>query len=280
VKGVDLYINVISVGEEIGDIRNAFRNVLDHLEFRANLLKEVRSAIAYPLFLVLMSVVTVLFVCGFILPKFAKIFSPQELAKLPAISKFTITTGKFINSHFPSLVMVLITAVALIVYTLTLPGMTTRLRQWAYSLPMISKFMLLSDLSNLFSSLASMLDGGVDISRALRLSTRVVGSRRLVALLEETNAEIKKGNRISRVWGGHDIIPEDVVSLVVVGENSARMGEIFSSLGRRYLEKFKVLIARVLSLLEPIIIVLLGFFIALIVVSIMLSVISLGDVTL
>ena len=280
VQGIDLYINIISVGEEIGDIKNSFKNVLEHLEFRATLLKEVRSAISYPFFLVLMSMVTVFFVCGFILPKFAKIFSPQELKKLPPISKFTITTGKFLNSHMPIITMVLITTIALSIYIFTLPGVVTRIKQWAYSFPVINKFLMLSDLSNLFSSLASMLEGGVDISRTLRLSTRVVGSKRLATLLEETNTEIKKGNRISRVWGGYDIFPEDVVSLVVVGENSARMGEVFASLGRRYLDKFKVSVARVLTLLEPAIIVILGFFIAFIVVSIMLSVISLGDVTL
>jgi general secretion pathway protein F len=125
-----------------------------------------------------------------------------------------------------------------------------------------------------------MLGGGVDVSRALKLSSSVVGSQKLISLLSETNDEIRKGNRISQVWSSNDLIPEDAVSLVVVGESSARLGEIFDTLGKRYLDNFKTGIARSLSLLEPLIIVFVGIFIALVVISIMLSVVSLGDVAL
>jgi general secretion pathway protein F len=144
----------------------------------------------------------------------------------------------------------------------------------------VGNFIILSALANLFSSLGSMLGGGVDLSRALRLSSAVVGSHLLANLIAETNDEVRKGHRISQVWSCNDLIPEDVVSLVVVGENTARMGEIFDTLGKRYLENFKTGIARALSLLEPLIIIVVGFFIALIVISIMLSVVSLGDVAL
>ncbi|GAM08230.1 type IV pilus assembly protein TapC [Geobacter sp. OR-1] len=278
--GGELYINILAVGEEIGDLKNAFKNLLEYLEFKFSLIKEIKSAISYPLFLVAMSMVTVVIVCGFILPRFAKIFTAAELAKLPAISKLTIGYGKFLNAHFPLITLVGVAVIGVIIWLASTPAFVKRFKKWAYTLPLVGDYMLLSDLANLFSSLGSMLGGGVDVSRALKLSAAVVGSEKLINLLSETNDEVRKGHRISQVWSSNDMMPEDAVSLVVVGENSARMGEIFETLGKRYLDNFKTGIARALGLLEPLIIVFVGFFIALVVISIMLSVVSLGDVAL
>lgn len=279
-RGGELYINILAVGEEVGDLKSAFKNLLEYLEFKFSLIKEIKSAISYPLFLIAMSMVTVVIVCGFILPRFAKIFTADELKKLPTISKLTIGYGKFLNAHFPVITLIAVSVVCVIVWLAATPAFTARFKKWAYTLPVVGDYMLLSDLANLFSSLGSMLGGGVDLSRALKLSAAVVGSGKLINLLTETNEEVRKGNRISQIWSCNDMIPEDAVSLVVVGESSARMGEIFDTLGKRYLDNFKTGIARVLGLLEPLIIVLVGLFIALIVISIMLSVVSLGDVTL
>lgn len=278
--GGELYINVLAVGEEIGDLKSAFKNLLDYLEFKFSLLKEIKSAISYPLFLIGMSMVTVVIVCGFILPRFAKIFTADELKKLPTISKITIGYGKFLNDHFSLITLIAVISLGLIVWLATTPAFVARFKKWSYSIPFVGSFMILSDLANLFSSLGSMLGGGVDVSRALKLSAAVVGSQQLTNLLAETNEEVRKGNRISQVWSCNDLIPEDAVSLVVVGESSARMGEIFETLGKRYLDSFKTDISRLLGYLEPLIIVCVGFFIALIVISIMLSVVSLGDVAL
>ena len=279
-SGAELYINILAVGEEIGNLKSAFRNLLDYLEFKSSLYKEIKSAISYPLFLVAMSLVTVVIVCGFILPRFAKIFTPDEIKKLPTLSKLTIGYGQVLNAHFPLVILIAVLTIATIVWLATTPAFVAGFKRWAYTLPLVGNFMILSDLANLFSSLGSMLGGGVDVSRALKLSSAVVGSPELMNLLSETNDEVRKGNRISQVWSSNALIPEDAVSLVVVGENSARMGEIFETLGRRYLDNFKTDIARVLGLLEPLIIVIVGFFIALVVISIMLSVISLGDAAL
>ena len=278
--GSDLYINILAVGEEIGDLKSAFKNLLEYLDFKFSLFKEIKSAVSYPLFLIAMSCVTVVVVCGFILPRFARIFTAEEMKKLPAISKVTIGSGKFLNDHFPLISLVTLLSIATAVWLATTPAFVVRFKKWAYTLPLVGQFMLQSDLANLFSSLGSMLSGGVDVSRALKLSSAVVGSRKLISLLDETNQEVRRGNRISQVWSSNDLIPEDAVSLVVVGENSARMGEIFATLGKRYLDNFKTDIARALGLLEPLIIVFVGFFIALVVISIMLSVVSLGDVAL
>ena len=95
----------------------------------------------------------------------------------------------------------------------------------------------------------------------------------------QTAENVKRGIKISDTWSKYSIIPDDVVSLVAVGESSATLGEVFSKLGEKHLEDFKVKISRAMVFLEPAMIVMLGVFIGLIVVSIMLAVLSLTNVS-
>ncbi len=274
----DFYINIISVGEEIGNTVKALETVIEDLEFKRNLTGEIKSALAYPSFLLVVSILTVFFVSGFILPKFSEIFTDKEIEKLPEISKLTLSFGKFLNQNFDLFFTGFLAVLAGIVFALSSLNLRNKLKSIFYRLPYFKDIALKVEFSYVLSSLGTMLNGGVEISRAIRLSSRVTGHSQLKKILEETYEDIKKGHRISQIWRKYEIIPEDVISLTVVGESSARLGEIFEKLGKKYMESFKTDVSKLLVFLEPAIIVFLGVFIAFIVVSIMLAVVSVSDI--
>ncbi len=274
----EFYINIISVGEEIGDLHSAFKDILEDLNFRENLKKEIKSATAYPAFLLIVSILTVFFVSGFILPKFSDIFTEKELEKLPAISKITLDFGKFVNEHIDVILIGLFITFGLLIYMFSSGFFSKNLSKIIYSIPLVKNIALKVELSNIFSSLGTMLEGGVEISRALKLSSKIARNRTLQNIMNETVNEIKKGKRISNVWARYDIIPDNVISIVAVAEQSAKLGEVFKNLGKRYMESFKNDVSRILTYLEPAIIVILGLFVAFIVVAIMLAVVSVSDI--
>ncbi len=272
------YINIISVGEEVGDLKGALKTLLEDLEFKGNLIKEIKSALAYPAFLLIVSVLTIFFVAGFILPKFSNIFSPSEIEKLPTISKFTLSFGKTLNQNLDVIVFGFVFLVVGLVFLFSSREIQTKMKNFIYRMPYIKNIILKVELSYILSSLGTMLNGGVEISKAIKLSSRVTNHNGLKAILEETYNELKKGHKISQIWRKYDIIPEDIISLTIVGENSAKLGEIFEKLGRKYMENFKNEVGKLLVFLEPAIIVVLGLFIAFIVVAIMLAVVSVSDI--
>lgn len=272
------YSNIISVGEEVGDLKNSLKNLLRHLEFKESLIKDVKSAISYPVFLIVMSILTIIFVAGFILPKLSGIFSEKEIERLPSISRLTLSFGSYLNENFLFFIVGFLLIVVGIFAAFRVPHFLRVIKYTLYKVPYLRDLVLKFELSNLFSAIGIMLNGGVNLSKAIRLSIKGVGHKNLKNLLEETNQELKKGHRISEVWSKYEIIPEDVVSIIAVGENSAKLGEIYLSLGEKSIKDFKISVSRALSLLEPSIIVVLGFFIAFIVVSIMLAVIGMSDI--
>ncbi len=275
----DFYINILSVGEEVGNLQSALKDVSKHLQFRLKIKRDTISALGYPIFLVFVSIAAIFFVAYFILPRFSSIFTPKEFENLPTLSKLFIGFGMFVHNNMGMVLSLFFMFIALIVLLFSLDKPRKIISDFFQGLPFVRDIAIEFHIANLCSSLGAMLEGGVDIGRAMRLAAKVVDHKTLKNIVLQTAESIKKGIKISDNWAKYSIIPDDVISLVAVGENSATLGEVFSKLGERHLENFKIKISRAMVFLEPAMIVLLGVFIGLIVVSIMLAVLSLTNVS-
>ncbi len=275
----DFYINIISVGEEVGNVQQALKDVSKHLQFRLKIKRDTISALGYPIFLVFVSIVAIFFVAYFILPRFSSIFTPKEFKTLPALSKVFIGFGMFIHNNMGMVLSLFFMFIAFAVFVFSLEKPRRLVLDFIQDLPFLKDIALEFHIANLCSSLGAMLEGGVDIGRALRLAAKITNHRSLKNIVLQTAENVKRGIKISDTWSKYSIIPDDVVSLVAVGESSATLGEVFTKLGKKHLEDFKVKISRAMVFLEPAMIVMLGVFIGLIVVSIMLAVLSLTNVS-
>jgi general secretion pathway protein F len=134
-------------------------------------------------------------------------------------------------------------------------------------------------LSYFFGAFSLMLSGGIDIKKALKLSSKIITYPELKSLILKTHEELKRGQKLSDSFSGSDLIDVNTVSLIAAGENSATLPEVFDSLSKRYLKEFQNKTKSLLSLLEPAVIIIMGGVIAVIVVSIMLAVMSISDIT-
>ncbi len=275
----DFYINIISVGEEVGNIQAALKDVSEHLQFRDAIAKETVSALAYPAFLIMISLAAIFFIAYFILPRFATIFTAKEMQQIPTISRLLIEFGQFIHNNSALVLSFSFFIIISISMLFSLDKPRRIVLEAMQKLPLIKGIALELQIANLCSSIGVMLEGGVDIGRSMRLSKKIVSDKSLKNIIEETADGLRKGLRISEMWTKYSIIPDDVISLVAVGEHSAKLGEIFAKLGTRHLGEFKAKIARAMTFLEPAMIIFLGIFIGTIVVAIMMAVMSLTNVS-
>ncbi len=275
----DFYLNIISVGEEVGNVEGALKDVSKHLQFRIGLIRDTISALAYPAFLVVVSILAIFFIAYFILPRFASIFTPKDLANVPAISRLFLEFGEFVHSNAGMVVSIFLIVAASVVLLFSFEKPKRMAIEFFEKLPFVRDIVLELHIANLCSSIGAMLRGGVDVAKAMRLAEQVTTHSSLKNVVRETTEGLKKGLKISEVWSRYPVIPDDVVSLVAVGESSAALDEVFEKLGKRHLENFKLKVSKAMTFLEPAMIVLLGVFIGMIVVSIMLAVLSLTNVS-
>jgi len=163
-------------------------------------------------------------------------------------------------------------------YALSLPKVKSSLRNITFRFPYLGNTLLKLEFSTVFSSLATMFKGGVEISQAVKHAISVTTHPQIKNILEESLGELKKGRKLSEIWRKYPLIPPEVTALLSVGENSGNLDEVLLRLGRKYLNEFKSEVMRLLTFLEPAVIVVVGFFIALIVTAILLAVLSISDV--
>jgi len=272
-----LTISFISTAEEVGELSNGLFQLFEYLTFQKKIRSDVKQALAYPMFLVGMSVVVAFLIFFLIIPRFSTIFSPQEFEKLPALSHTILSAGTYLNAHMSEFfVFFSIFVVSVIVFfkKVNIDWMSVM-----YRIPKLSSIINDLQLTIVYSALSTMLIGGLEIDRALKQMQKIKLLPEIEELLKNTLFEIKRGQKLSVVFSISKVIPPSDIALLSVGENSATLDKVFKSLSTRHSDAFSANVKKFLSILEPAVIVLLGMFIAVIVVAIMMAIMSMTDIT-
>ena len=272
-----LSILLINTNESVGKISYGLKMAYEHLSFKEKIFSEIKQALSYPIFLIVMSVLLVFFVFIFIVPRFANIFTPEEFKKLPLLSKFILELGLFVNNNLIYIIslMILFTILFLIFYK--------KIFEYLKNNVLIKfkkiKFMFISlQLSYFFGAMSLMIKGGIDIKKSLKESSKIITFKPLRNLIFKSYELLKRGEKLSNSLKGSELIDMNTISLISAAENSSNLEEVFDSLSKRYMDTFKTDMKKFLNLLEPFIIILMGGIIAIIVISIMLAIMSINNI--
>jgi len=271
-----LSISFISTAEDVGNLSNGLFQLFEYLSFKKKIRSDIRQALAYPLFLMGMSVAVSFLIFFLIIPKFATIFSPEEFEKLPSLSYAVLSLGQSLNNH-----MLEVLGSILVVFIIAIYIFRKISISWLdvmHKIPKVSSIVIDLQLTIIYSTLSTMLKGGLELDRALVQMKKIQLLPELSNLLQNTLFELKRGEKMSTVFSISRIIPSSDLALINVGENSATLDKVFYSLSKRHSDAFDENVKKLLSLLEPAVIVGLGVFIAIIVVSIMMAVMSMTDI--
>lgn len=270
------YISIIEVGEEVGNLPDSLKRLIELLRLRKKIIREVKSALSYPAFLFSITIIAIICISCIIIPRFSSIFSPTDMEKLPLISKLIFSLGNFINRY----IYFILFSIPAVPFLLSLfhVDLFRIINSLLWKISFLRNLFLKLEFANFFSSIGVMLNGGVSIEKAIKFGAEVVDFHILKNIAIETSEGIKKGMRISSIWQKYPIIPEEIVLLIYVGENSASLDDILKKLGERYFSEFEKCIKKYLIFLEPFMILILGFFIAVTAIAIMLAVLSLTNV--
>jgi len=144
-------------------------------------------------------------------------------------------------------------------------------------IPGVKNVNIKMELANAFSSLGVMMDSGIGVSRALTLAAAVTNHPFLKALLEQSVQEVKEGRHLSEIWMESELIPAEAISLIAVGERSAKIGSVMETLGNRFLMQFKKEVSWFLTLLEPGVIIVMGIIVGGVVIAVTMGLISMND---
>jgi general secretion pathway protein F len=270
-------INMIQVGEAVGELQSAFENVAQYLKFQIQFKADIKNALVYPIFLVLASIISFIVIFNFIIPRFFSIFGTNKAA-LPFTAKILYAISDWFSMTnlgiFTIIIVILLAAKPWYAKYVKMPG----IRDIATYIPGVRQLMLNLDLSRFSYAMYSMLQGGVEFIVAMSLSASIIQNERLKAPIMLCISQIKEGKKIADVFSQLEILPDIVYPMIKVGEESGSLKEIFSELYQMFDERLKNSIKRLVILIEPIIIIAMGLIVGFIVITLILTVMSVSSI--
>ena len=273
----NLYASMVRAGEESGTLPLSLSRLADHLEEQARTRNRVRSALTYPLLMAVVAALVVMFLLTFVVPKIVGIFSHLGHA-LPLPTRILIGITDVLAASWWALLI--LTAVAVLgarKYLATERGKMAR-DTLLLRLPLVGRLEHLSALSRFARTLSTLISGGIPVDRALRIVAPVVGNAVITEQIAASADRVVEGATLSESLRPHPEIPLTLVQMVAVGEESGALGDLLYRAADAMDEETNARLARLLSLLEPLIILVMGTVVAFIVVSVLLPLLDISQI--
>ncbi len=272
----DFYINMIRSSEASGQISAVLERLVEHLERLKALRESVISAIIYPCILLGVAVISLVAMLGFVVPQFETLFNDMGDA-LPAPTRLVMVVGKAFTDYAPVMALVLLGVFLLVQRWFK---SSTGRRWWQSSVlrvPLLGALVLKYNMTLFSRSLGTLLGNGVPLISALHIATQTVGNDILRNALQGIPGKVKGGGKMVDALKSSGVFEPLAINLIKVGEETGRMGPMLLELARIFNADVETGIKRGLTLLEPLLIIVLGLMIASIIVSILLGILSVND---
>ena len=267
---------LVEAGELSGHLAQALRQAVLQMQYDQRTAVEIRSALLYPAILIASGFAAVLLVFVFVIPQFSNLL--DDVNELPLLAEAVLRIGVWFNDSGWLLAAVAAVAAAAAVALSRQAGARQRARDLFASLPVFGTWFSESDTARWASVMSAMLASRVGLMEALDLAARGVGvSRRRVAL-EQATGDVRGGAPLSEALEKRSALTPTGYNLLRVGEQSGQLAEMLRALATLYEENAKRRMRRVLALIEPVAVLLIGAFLGVIMIGIILAITSVNDI--
>ena len=271
----NLYINMVRAGEASGALDVVISRLADYLERMAALRAYVISALIYPVILLGFAGLSLLILMTFVVPEFVPLFEDAEQT-LPWLTRVVFAFSFLFQQYWWGL-LVLLAVMAWFINKL-LSGAVYRLRfdSCCLRLPYIGEVIKQIETARFSRTLSTALGNGVPLLTGVRLVREVLGNRQMAAVIDAVLASLEQGQSMTGPLKDSEVYPELAIQLIAVGEASGQLETMLTKVADSYDKEVQTAIKRLLTILEPVLILGLGALIALIIVSVLLAVLSLN----
>jgi type IV pilus assembly protein PilC len=262
-----LYWTSLKAGEKSGEIESVLRRYLKYQKTVIALTRKVVSTMVYPVILIVLSIGLIAILMTYVIPRFSEFFADFE-ADLPLLTVVVLSIANFMKANFLWIFGGLVAAG----FFASRWFKTAAGRQWLDAailrVPVVGSIFRRFAITQFTRSLATLLGGGTPLVPALENASDAIGNRWISRKIGEVIPKVREGGELWRALEDTEILTDLTIEMIKVGESSGALEEMLSSVSEFYDEEIDVLLARVISFVEPAILVLMGG----VIVTILLSV--------
>lgn len=276
--GVPLvYTTTLLAGERSGNLEEVLQRFLDFQRVSLTFRKKLRSSLIYPVFLVIMILALFFFLITFVVPRFAELYS-QLGTQLPGLTLALLALGQYAQRDgWWFSILVAAALYALVRWTKTEPGavFVDRVR---IAMPLLGPVWLKYQVGLFSRTLATLLTGGLPLVPSLETAARSIDSRQIARAVGSSVESVREGNGLAKSLETTKVFPELSVEMVEVGESTGALPQMLNSVAEFFEEDVQTSLAAIMSLIEPVILIVMGLVVVVILIALYLPIFSLNGV--
>jgi len=252
-----IYVNMVNAGEQSGTLELVLERLADFMENQAKIRSKVISAVSYPVLMAVIGVAILSVMMGVVVPKVATIFNDFGQT-LPWFTRLLIFTSNVITGYWWLLLPGLVGAVVGFLYWKRSEKGKPVWHRAVLRLPIFGEIILMLAMGRFASTLGTMLSSGVQMLRALEITRHILNNRHLEGVIEGAIVSVREGEPLHEAIEKSKIFPPLVTRMVAIGEKSGQLERMLENISRFYESRSDARISILTSLLEPILILVMG----------------------
>ena len=270
----NLYISMVLAGEVSGNLDASIGRLSAYLEAQKILKDRIVNALIYPVILLVVTLMSIVILMVVVMPKFKQLFEDMG-AELPAITKVFISVSDFMQEYGLIISVFLFCLVPVILYLRSNKDFSALMDGVVLKLPWIGPLINKIQMSRYAETLSMMMKCGIPIQKSLEISKSVISNSWISKQLSVSAERLKEGGTFSSTIGGH--FPALTQQMVKIGEEAGDLVNTLSKIATISEQNVNRDIHRLIGILEPLIIVVLGVIVAAVIGSIMVAVLGMND---
>jgi type IV pilus assembly protein PilC len=272
-----VYAASLLAGERSGSLDTVIRRYVAYEKVISAVKRRTLSALIYPVILTTMMVILIGIIVFRVVPAFSDFYASFD-RQLPLSTRIVVGFSNLVVNNAVAWLAGLAALIVVAVLWSRQPGQRQRLDQWLLALPWAGESIRKFGTAQMARTLATLLGGGIPLVNAIEISVRSMSNRFLARELEDVRRRVQEGESFATALRARDTFPDVAIKMVEVGESTGALQEMLNSLADFYDEEIETEVTRFITLVEPVLLVIMGVIIAMVVLALYMPLFELTSV--
>ena len=271
-----IYVTTVLAGERSGSLAEVLERFITYQKLALSVRKKLLVSLLYPSVLVFLVICLIVFLVTYVVPNFAILYQSMQ-AQLPAATLILIAVGTTARSYVLIGFAALIAAIFAFRWWARTPAGGEMVDRFLMKIPVAGEVWLKYQVAQFSRVLGTLLVGGIPLMQALDTAADSLGTQVLKRVLEQATKLVREGQSLSSALRITKIFPSLSIDMIEVGESTGALPQMLSSVAEFYEDDVSTRVTAALSLIEPLIMIFMGIFVAFVLISLYLPIFSLAD---
>ena len=271
-----IYVTSLLAGERSGALDSVLERYVEYQKLALAIRKKILISLIYPTILIALVLALVVFLVTYVVPEFAQLYETMD-ANLPMSTQLLVALGGAARDNALALLAAGAAASATAIWVLRREGARASLERLLLRAPIVGQLWIRYQVAQLARLLGTLLTGGVPLVRALETASESLGSGLLRGKLDAVRARVREGQTLAASMLQANIFPTLSVEMVRVGESTGALPQMLTSVAEFFDDEVQTKTAALLNLIEPVIMIFMGIFVAFVLISLYLPIFSLAE---